>query len=187
MKDIAAPRHACAFFDGPEEEYRALIPFVKECARCGDRFFQFLDSSDGAERVRRLKEAGVDVPAMPAQAEIHSWEETYLRGGRFVIGEMLELARQMLEHGPGVPRARAWTNMEWAARHVPGSNQLVEYESLVDSVIASTDAIVICAYRVGRYSPDVVFGVLKAHPWILIDGKIEANPCHAPDGAQSGA
>ena len=173
------PRHACAFFDGPEEEYRALVPFTRACAKCGDRCFQFLDGRRKAERVRRLGGAGVDLSAMPVAAELRGWDETYLRGGRFVIDEMLELAREILRPGPGVPRARAWTNMEWAVQDHPAGRELVEYESRVDSVIAGTDAIVICAYQVGHYGAEVALGVLRAHPWILVDGQLEANPAYA--------
>jgi predicted nucleic acid-binding Zn-ribbon protein len=181
--EIAGPRHVCAFFDGPEEEYRSLIPFAKACAKCGDRFFQFLDGDRKSERVRRLEEAGVDMSAAQGNAEVRSWGETYLRGGNFVIDEMLELAREVLERGPGIARARAWTNMEWAGRNVRAARELVEYERRVDSVIARTDAIVICAYRVGCYSAEVAIELLRAHPWILVDGKLEANPAHIPSGA----
>jgi hypothetical protein len=36
-------RHICAFFNTPEEEYRALLPFISEGIKTGDRAFHVLD------------------------------------------------------------------------------------------------------------------------------------------------
>ena len=33
---LGAQRHVCAFFHSPDEEYRVLLPFVKEGFECGE-------------------------------------------------------------------------------------------------------------------------------------------------------
>ncbi len=54
-------RHVCAFFHRKEEEYRVLLPFVKEGFEQGDRAFHIVDPRHRPEHRRRLKEVGIDV------------------------------------------------------------------------------------------------------------------------------
>jgi hypothetical protein len=177
-EEITGPRHACAFFEGLEEEYDVLLPFTAACAKCADRCFHFLDARHKAERVRRLEQAGVNASREPV--ELRSWEETYLRGGRFVVAKLLEVTREVLERKDGACRARVWANMEWALQDVPLEQELIEYENRLNPLIDRTGGVVICAYYVGRYSPELALGVLRAHPWILVDGKLESNPAYLP-------
>jgi hypothetical protein len=174
--DIAGPRHACAFFDGPEDEYRVLSPFAQQCARCGERCFQFFDPAHKAERISVLEKSGADVAAI--RDGMRGWDETYLRGGRFVIAEMLQFAHEILDRSNGAPRARVWGNMEWAGRELSRERDLVEYESRLNAVIEQGDGIVVCAYRSARHSPEVALGVLQVHPWILVGSRLEPNPAY---------
>ena len=34
-------RHVCAFFNSDEEEYRVLLPFIKDGLNCGDKAVMF--------------------------------------------------------------------------------------------------------------------------------------------------
>jgi hypothetical protein len=166
-EDIPGPRHVCAFFESPEDEYRLLLPFARACERCGDRCFQFLEGARGA-----------DVPSTLVSADLSGWRDTYRRGGQFVIGEMLQFVRQTLEHGPGVPRTRAWGTMQWPVRNALTPEELAQLERRMDAIVARTDGIVICAYQVGRYDTEGTLGVLRAHPWLLVDGRLEENPVY---------
>jgi hypothetical protein len=177
-EQVRGPRHVCAFFDDMEEEYRVLVPFAKACVKCGSRCFQFLDGEHKSERIRRLTAGGVDLPSLPGETELRSWEETYLRDGRFVLTEMLAYVRGILQVLPTGPRVHLWANMEWALSNVPVGNQLVEYEASLNPIVDNSEAIVVCAYQVGRYSSELALGVLKAHPWILVGDRLEANPCY---------
>ncbi|MDB5881538.1 MAG: hypothetical protein JWP43_1416, partial [Ramlibacter sp.] len=140
---IAGPRHAVAFFDGPEEEYRVLLPFAKACSQCGDRCLQFLDPARKAERAQKLAQGGVDLAA-PGRTELFGWDESYLRGGRFVPGEMIEWIRAIID---ARPPARWWADMGWSAQLKEAI--LVEYEARLNPVVEQRDAVVVCVYRVG--------------------------------------
>jgi hypothetical protein len=178
-REIAGPRHACAFFEDAEQEYRVLSPFAQQCARCGERCFQFLDPANKEERVSRLADGGTDVDAI--RSGVLGWDETYLRAGRFVGSEMLALVHDILDRSNGAARARAWANMEWAAQNVAVEGDLVAYESRLNSLIEKGDGIVICAYRAGRHRPEVALGVLRTHPWILVGSMLVPNPAYVPE------
>src|SRR6266478_8209514 len=52
-------RHVCAFFHSKEEEYRVLMPFIKEGFEQGDRAFHIIDRHRRQDHMRRLRESGV--------------------------------------------------------------------------------------------------------------------------------
>ena len=52
-------RHVCAFFHTRDEEYRVLLPFVKEGFERGDKAFHITDPANIPEHLRQLQQAGV--------------------------------------------------------------------------------------------------------------------------------
>src|SRR6266478_8962285 len=82
---IDRKRHVCAFFHSKEEEYRVLLPFIKEGFDQGDRAFHIVDPRHRAEHLRRLQEERIDVAEAErkGQLEVRRWEDAYLRDGHF--------------------------------------------------------------------------------------------------------
>ena len=54
-------RHICAFFHAPEEEYRVLLPFIKEGFERGEKAFHIVAPKQRDDHVRRIESAGIDV------------------------------------------------------------------------------------------------------------------------------
>lgn len=132
-------RHVCAFFDSPAQEYAVLLPFVTDGFRRGDRAFHIVDPALYGDHVGRLAQAGIDVPGAldRGQLEVRTWEEAYLRGGRFDQDAMLGLIAQVLDEGParGFPLTRLVAHMEWALQDRPGVDDLVEYETRLNYLL----------------------------------------------------
>src|SRR5205085_7503166 len=78
-------RHVCAFFHSKEEEYRVLLPFIKEGFAQGDRAFHIIDGHRRRDHVRRLQETGIDVAGAEGEERlvIRHWEDAYLQDGHF--------------------------------------------------------------------------------------------------------
>src|SRR5919202_4265348 len=78
-------RHVCAFFNSKEEEYRVLLPFVKEGFEQGDKAFYIVQDGHRPEHRRRLEQAGIDVAGAETKGQlgVRRWEGAYLRGGHF--------------------------------------------------------------------------------------------------------
>jgi hypothetical protein len=51
--------HVCAFFHSRGDEYKILIPFMKEGLDAGDRAVQIIGADRRAEQIQRLAETGV--------------------------------------------------------------------------------------------------------------------------------
>ena len=110
-------RHVCAFFHSKEEEYRVLLPFIKEGFDQGDRAFHIVDPRHRLEHLRRLREAGIDVTEAQrkGQLEVRRWEDAYLQDGHFDQNRMLALLVEMLNEGKaqGFPLTPSCARTRW--------------------------------------------------------------------------
>jgi hypothetical protein len=136
---LDAQRHVCAFFHSPDEEYRVLLPFIKEGFERGERAFHIVDPKLRSEHVLRLASAGIDVKAAEksGQFELRNWADAYLRDGHFDQDRMLALIQEVLDGGiqQGFALTRLVAHMEWALEDRPGVDDLVEYETRLNYVL----------------------------------------------------
>ena len=136
---LGAQRHVCAFFHSPDEEYRVLLPFIKEGFERGEKAFHIVDPELRDEHVQRLESTGIDVAAgeQSGQFELRNWADAYLRDGHFDQDRMLGLIQEVLEGGSrqGFLLTRLVAHMEWALEDRPGVDDLVEYETKLNYVL----------------------------------------------------
>ena len=177
--------HVCAFFHSREDEYKILVPFMKEGLDAGDRAVQVIGAEHRAEQIRRLTESGVDASAaeQSGQLEVLTWENAVLRGGRFdqyaMIGALQEIATEGERQGFAI--TRIWANMGWALGDFPGVHDIVEYESRLNYVLPNYDIAAVCTYDVTQFSA-IVMDILRTHPQVIIGGVLRENPFYvAPD------
>src|SRR5512146_3028982 len=90
-------RHVCAFFNNDDEEYRVLLPFIKDGFERGDKAVHVVNPGQHRDHLERLATVGVDPVAaqQSGQLELRINTETYLRVGRFDQDLMLEEFEQM--------------------------------------------------------------------------------------------
>jgi hypothetical protein len=132
-------RHVCAFFNSPDEEYRVMLPFIKDGFERGERAFHIVDPTLRAEHLRRLESAGIDVATAQksGQFELRVWSETYLQDGHFDQDRMLALIQEVLESGrkQDFPLTRLVAHMEWALEDRPGVDDVLEYETRLNYLL----------------------------------------------------
>jgi hypothetical protein len=174
-------RHVCAFVDSRNEEYRVLDPFASEGLARGDRLLYFVDAAERASLVRHLRHLGHDMPTLLArrQCEVRTWEETYLRGGRFDQEAMLQLLDDYLCGAPS-PRIRLVADMGWAADEPDFCDRLIEFEARANFVHPKHEHVVICVYDTAKFGGDVLIDILRTHPMALIGGVLQLNPFFVP-------
>src|SRR5438045_8058352 len=147
-------RHVCAFFHDTEEEYRVLLPFVKEGLARGEKAFHIVDPKLRDEHLQRLSSAGVDVSLVEknGQFELHHWHEVYLRDGHFDRDRMLACMQDVLEQSQrdGFPLARVMGHAEWASGDWPGVSDFLEYGSRLTPIIPQYKVAVICLYNLSK-------------------------------------
>jgi MEDS: MEthanogen/methylotroph, DcmR Sensory domain len=118
------------------------------------------------------------------QLEVHPWQAGPLRGDRFDQDTWLAGFEQILQSGPaaGYAETRFLAQMEWALVDLPGVEDLIEFESRVNSVVPRYDGTVICAYDLSRFPASTVMSALRTHPVVIIGGLMRENPFYVDPG-----
>jgi len=184
---LGPARHVCAFFRTQEEEYRVLLPFIKEGFERGERAFHVVNPELRDDHVRRLESVGIGAAEAQehGQFELRNWVDAYLRDGHFDQGRMLALIQGALEAGrqQGFPLTRLVAHMEWALEDRPGVDDLVEYETRLNHILPRYDDPVICEYDLAKFGADVVVDILRTHPMVIVGGILQENPFFVPPDA----
>jgi len=178
-------RHVCAFFHSREEEYRVLLPFIKDGFDRGEKAFQIVDPKLREEHLIRLTTAGINVVTAEesGQFELVDWDDTYLKDGHFDSERLLALVQDVLKNGmqQGFPLTRIVGHMEWALEERPGVDELLIYETGLNSIpeVYKKNPL-ICVYDLAKFGGDIVVDVMRTHPMVIIGGILQENPFFVP-------
>ncbi|HTZ48689.1 MAG TPA: MEDS domain-containing protein [Verrucomicrobiae bacterium] len=181
---LADTRHVCAFFNSEEEEYRVLLPFIKDGFKCGHKAVHVVNPHQRAEHLQRLVAAGID-PAdaeRNGQFELKTSTEAYLRDGRFDQDRMLEAFEHLASGNAkgGFPLSRIVCRMDWVVERGNYVDDVVEFESRVNDIWARHEDAVICTYHLGKFGGDTVIDIMRTHPMVIIGGILQRNPFFVP-------
>ena len=177
-------RHVCAFFNSDEEEYRVLLPFIKDGLNCGDKAVHVLNPDQRQDHIHRLAAAGID-PAgaqQSGQLELRVNKEVYLPDGRFDQDRMLQVFEQLASGNTpgGFPLSRICCRMDWAVEDRSHVDDVIEFESRVNDVWRRHDDAVICTYHLGQFGGDAVIDIMRTHPLVIVGGILQHNPFFVP-------
>jgi AcrR family transcriptional regulator len=177
-EDLTDQRHVCALVDGPGEAFDLLLPFVADGLAQGDRVFHVLDPRGREAFIERLGRSGIDVSAVIAshQLEVKTWDDAYMRGGRFDRSAQLAYLRRILAEGPelGYPVTRYIGSTEWAVDS-DTVNDLMAYEARVDDLARRRSDVLVCTYDLNHHSPRTIADVLGVHSVAVVGGVLRSN------------
>jgi len=177
-------RHVCAFFNSEDEEYRVLLPFIRDGFELGDKAVHVVDPAEGPNHLQRLVAAGIEVAEAErrGQFELRASTETYLQDGRFDQERMLEAFERMASGNAsgGFPRSRIVCRMDWVAEGRSHVDDVVEFESRANDVWRRHEDAVICTYQLAKIGGDTVIDIMRTHPMIIIGGVLHQNPFFVP-------
>jgi MEDS: MEthanogen/methylotroph, DcmR Sensory domain len=197
MKKITAPipfagsqldqtRHVCAFFNNADEEYRVLLPFIKDGFQCGHKAIHIVNPDRRQDHLQRLIEAGIDPAAMQrsGQLELRINTDVYLPDGRFDPDRMIAAFEQLASGNAagGFPLSRVCCRMDWSVADGLHVDDVIEFESRVNEVWYRHEDAVICTYHLGQFRGDEVIDIMRTHPMVIIGGILQENPFYiSPD------
>jgi len=178
-------RHVCAFFHSRDEEYKVLLPFIKEGVDRGEKLFHIVDPKLQHDHRQRMEKVGIETDELERrkQLEIRGWEHAYLRSDdSFDQNDMLALIEDILSDGKtdGFPMTRLIAHMEWSLEDRSGVNDLLEYEARLNHVLPHYHDPVICTYDLAKFNAGMVIDILRTHPMVIIGGVLQVNPFYVP-------
>jgi MEDS: MEthanogen/methylotroph, DcmR Sensory domain len=182
--ELAEVRHICAFFNSDEEEYRVLIPFIKEGFESGNRAVHIVNPDQRHDHLQRLSGAGIDVTAVQhsGQLELRINTQMYLEDGQFDQDRVLAAFERIASGNAdrAFPVSRIVCQMEWAAKSRSHLDKLVEFESRVNDVWRRHEDAVICTYDLAKFGGETVIDIMRTHPMTIIGGILQQNPFFLP-------
>jgi MEDS: MEthanogen/methylotroph, DcmR Sensory domain len=177
-------RHVCAFFSTDEEEYRVLLPFIKDGLECGDKAVHVVNPHQHDEHLHRLAAAGIDAATalQSGQLDIKINTEAYLRDGKFDQDRMLDTFEQLASGNAngGFPLSRIVCRMDWVVGDESRLEDVIQFESRVNHVWNRHSDAVICTYNLKTFAGDAVIDILRTHPMVIVGGILHQNPFFVP-------
>jgi len=176
--------HICAFFDSEDQEYECLVPYFEEGLEQGEQVISIRDAANvrgHLEALQRRLRRPADEQIRTNQLRIVASEETYLVDGCFEAERMYNMLEGALSDAKGkFSRVRTCGDMTWALRDMPGTDELMEYESRVNKLTAEHDCTLMCVYDVNKFSGRAVMDVLATHPMVVMGDRVYENPYYVP-------
>ena len=163
--------HYCGFYDSEEDRRQLSIMFVHEGVGTGEKVIYIVNSTPVVELKQSLAAGGIDVEALTARGQlvILTAQDAYLRNGEFDPEQMIDRLRAETQQAlaEGYPGLRATGEMTWALAGEPGSERLIEYESMLNTFFPGSKFRAICQYDRRRFDSELLLDVLYTHPQVL--------------------
>jgi hypothetical protein len=175
--------HICSFFKGEEQQLSAVAPFVLSGLAGNEKCIYITGRSDREDLVDAFpKTEDVQKSVDSGQLEFLSFEQGYLKDGRFDHNRMLKLLRDAEQKAlaEGYSGLTVTGEMDWYNTKAPGVDQIMEYESRINYMYPGTTASILCQYDESRFNPGLLMDMVRTHPKVILEGTLCHNPYFTP-------
>ncbi len=183
-RTLEGVKHICCFYDSSAQLESVFLPYLQEGLKNGEQVVCIFPEGQHSGLRQKLEKRGEDVAAAEAreQFQVLTEDETYLSGGSFAKDRMAGMLRDLLEEAKKGPRpaVRTLGEMSWALRNLPGTDELAEYECMVNKLCDAYGCTLACAYDVNKFSGSVLADAFATHTHIVLNGVIHENPHYLP-------
>ena len=184
IEKIGVHDHLCLIYDTPEEQFAAVIPYIRIGLDRGEKCIYIVDDNTAAIVIAEMKAAGiaVDTAIAAGQLAVISKQDAYLKQGYFEPEWMIGfLERSTAEaKAAGFTALRATGEMTWMLGGDPGCERLMEYEAKLNYFIPDHDVLAICQYNRKRFAPGLIKDVIATHPLVIYGGLVCRNFYYVP-------
>ena len=180
-RDYRQGDHVCVAYQTAGEQLAVAVHYIAQGLERKEQCLYAADSQRALEEFSTaLANAGVDVTTVIRNGSLLllTKDRAHLLGGRFDPERMLHMLSERVEAAlnAGYVGLRTCGDMSWLLDEAPGSEQVVEYEALLNEFFRSVRATGMCQYDVSRLSPAVLNHALETHPSIVVDRRHRYNP-----------
>ncbi|WP_232702505.1 sensor histidine kinase [Halobacterium wangiae] len=184
LEGVPANEHIALFYESRDEQFAAMVPFVRQGLERGERVMYVIDDSTDEESVvAAMRDRGVEVDGALASGALtfHSVEGTYLRNGSFDPDDMLEFYADAIDDATGeYPALRVTADTHWIVDDETETADFMEYESRVNDLFEGEDCIALCQYDREAIPPEILTDVVRTHPHLIYDGTLCHNFYYTP-------
>ncbi len=184
LRHLDVHDHLCLIYETPEEQFGAIVPFIRFGLRRGERCVYIADQNTADEVLDTLDAAGVDVAGAREKdaLSVVTKREAYLRDGYFDPERMLVFLADSVDAAlrAGFKALRVTGEMTWALGGAAGSERLMEYESKLNRLLPAADVLAICQYSRRWFPAGMLKQVIETHPIVIHGATVCRNPYYVP-------
>lgn len=176
--------HLCLIYETREEQFAAVIPFVRFGLDRGEKCLYVADENTPADVIAAMREGGIDTgKALGSGAlRVVTKKEAYLRPGYFdpdlMIRFLAEEVRTAKEEGFSALRVTG--EMTWALDGATDIHRLPEYETKLNRFFPENDIVALCQYNRARFPPELIRDVILTHPFVIVGEQVCRNYRYIP-------
>ena len=165
-------QHLCLFHEGCTAAQDTIVPFFRDGLARDERCLFIAEADSVGETLALLASCGIDARGAIDRGalQILSPRAAYLPHGRFEPQAMLEMLERRTDEAlaDGYAGLRASGDMSWALGPEAVTEQLIEYEAVLNDVASRRAFIAICRYDLHRFPPEIMRDILRVHPQVVI-------------------
>jgi hypothetical protein len=172
--------HMCLIYDDDQQRKKIIGQFLAKGIQRGEQVSYFADTTNLKDVEDWLKDMGVVLPEnkKDEKFKLLKAENAYCPYGKFIPAVMLNILGSCYDRAinAGYSGSRVSGEMSWSLKGIPGSEKLMEYEALINTISDKHPVTPICQYDARRFDGATLLNVLKVHPLMIVQGKIVQNP-----------
>lgn len=184
IEKIDVHDHLCLIYESPEEQFAAVIPYMRIGLERGEKCIYIVDDNTAARVISEMKAAGIAVETAvdSGQLAVISKQDAYVKEGYFDPELMIAFLKRSTDEAKaaGFTALRATGEMTWMLAGDPGAERLMEYEAKLNYFFPDNDALAICQYNRARFTPAVIKDVISTHPLVIYGGLVCRNFYYVP-------
>jgi hypothetical protein len=177
---VPAGTHMCLVY-GDDDEYRWMMARFVQSGLEGNELVNYLADGMTPDQCKEwMRKDGVTLPDELDRRQLALLDAgaTYCPDGTFKIDRCFDNWTNSYQGGlrKGYVGARGTGEMTWATKGLPGSENLVEYESRVNVLVRTVPMTFVCQYDARRFDGATLYSVLRVHPMTIVQGQVVRNP-----------
>jgi len=177
--------HLALLYGDREEQFAAVVPFVRQGLERGERCLYIADETDPAAVLGALRDDGIDVDeAVEAGAlEVVSVDERNGADRAFDVETALSRVREAIDAtGDGFEGVRLTGEETWVLEPGVPVDEFMQYESRLNELLERRDVTALCQYDRERFPPEILRDVIRTHPYVLDGTTVSRNVYYTPPG-----
>lgn len=179
-KAYPAGTHMCLIYNDEAERHKIISKFMAGGLKTGEKVAYFVDDISPMDVYAWLEKMDVILPKKAIDEAFTAAEaqKTYCPDGIFIPERMLATLREFYDQSvaQGYSHCRVSGEMGWALKNLPGSDRIMEYESLVNVVVTTHPVTAVCQYDANRFDGATILKCLEVHPYMIVHGQVVYNP-----------
>jgi anti-anti-sigma regulatory factor len=168
VDELSPGDHACLTFSDREERLDIVSAFVKIGLELDQRVLCLAETLPPDRLGAEFADRGVPVTSAleHGQLVLRTSQEAWLAGGSFVAERMVDSIGREIERAHGEGYAGLWlaADMGWAARPVPGVEQLAMFEASVNELFSGNLLTAVCQYDREQFDAVTLASAAATHP-----------------------